>query len=314
MTSTSGETGEDGSGSTTAPTTTHAALSRLPPGLQRMLVRLRSLWLGRILVESVGKFVRLEMFDRSMTIAAQFFTAVFPILILFTTWASSRESNWLADALSVPEETRSVLEDALQGAGGASFGVLGTLIVLASATSLSRALTRAFTAIWAIPRPRSNLGSVWRWLSVVLVLSLSIVLARATSKPLDSVPPDGVLPIIVAFALDLAVALFVPWVLLSGAVHPRLLAPGALIFALLMLPVRPATVAWLPHALVTSADRYGAIGVAFTYLACLYAASLCFLATTLIGKVIATDRGELGQRIRGIQGLTGSPRHGSPSA
>jgi membrane protein len=304
MTSGSGETGEDGSGSTAAPTTAQAALSRLPPGLQRLMTQLSSMWLGRIVVESVGKFLRLEMFDRSMTIAAQFFTAVFPILILFTTWASNRESNWLADALSVPEETRSVLEDALQGAGGASFGVLGTLIVLASATSLSRALTRAFATIWAIPRPRSNLGSLWRWLSVVLVLTLSIVLARAATKPLDAVPPEGLLPIVASFAADSAVALFVPWVLLSGAVHPRLLVPGALLFGLLMLAVRPATAAWLPHALEVSADRYGAIGVAFTYLACLYAASLCFLATTLIGKVIATDPGELGQRIQGPEAAT----------
>jgi len=301
MTASPGETGEEGSEGTATDTAAQAAFSRLPPGLQRLLSRLRSRWPGRIVVASVGSFLRLEMFDRSMTIAAQFFTSVFPILILFTTWASSRESNWLADALSVPEETRSVLEDALQGAGGASFGILGTLIVLASATSLSRALTRAFATIWAIPRPRSNLGSLWRWLSVVLVLSLSIVLARAATKPLDAVPPEGLLPIVAFFVADAAVALFVPWVLLSGAIYPRLLAPGALLFGFLMLAVRPATSAWLPHALEVSADRYGAIGVAFTYLACLYTASLCFLATTLIGKVIATDPGELGQRIRGTQ-------------
>ena len=297
MSSSPGENGEDGSGGTTA----QAALSRLPPGLQRLLTRLASRWPGRILVESVGSFLRLEMFDRSMTIAAQFFTAVFPILILFTTWASSRESNWLADALSVPKETQGVIEDALQGSGSASFGVLGTLIVLASATSLSRALTRAFATIWAIPRPRSNLGSVWRWLSVVLVLTLFIVLAHAAIEPLDKVPPEGLLPIVASFAADAAVVLFVPWVLLSGAVRPQLLAPGAVLFGLLMLAVRPATAAWLPHALEVSADRYGAIGVAFTYLACLYTASLCLLATALIGKVIVTDPGELGQRIRGTE-------------
>jgi membrane protein len=71
-----------------------------------------------------------------------------------------------------------------------------------------------------------------------------------------------------------------------------------LVFALLMLAVRPATAAWLPHALEVSAERYGSIGVAFTYLACLYTASLCFLATALIGQVIAKDRGALGVWIR----------------
>jgi membrane protein len=96
----------------------------------------------------------------------------------------------------------------------------------------------------------------------------------------------------------------VPWVLLAGVVHPRLLAPGALLFALLMLFVRPATAAWLPHALEVSADRYGPIGVAFTYLAVLYTASFCFLATSVVGQVIATDHGGFGEWIRGTRPAT----------
>jgi membrane protein len=106
-------------------------------------------------------------------------------------------------------------------------------------------------------------------------------------------------PFLVSFGLDVAVALMVPWLLLAGARRARVLVPGALCFALLMLTVRPAIAAWLPHALEVSADRYGPIGVAFTYLACLYTASFCFLATAVLGRVIATDRGGLGQWIRG---------------
>ena len=52
------------------------------------------------------------------------------------------------------------------------------------------------------------------------------------------------------------------------------------------------------------ADRYGPIGVAFTYLACLYTASFCFLATAVLGQVIATDRGKLGQWIQGTEPAT----------
>jgi membrane protein len=201
--------------------------------------------------------------------------------------------------VSLPEDTRSVLEDAMEGAGSATFGIIGTLIVLASATSLSRALARAFSAIWHIPTPKNRLGSVWRWLAVVLVLTLSLVLARAASDSVKILPPRDVWPFVLSFGLDVAVALFVPWLLLAGAMRPRVLVPGAVCFALLMLTVRPATAAWLPHALEVSADRYGPIGVAFTYLACLYTASFCFLATAVLGQVIATDRGGLGQWIRG---------------
>jgi membrane protein len=274
------------------------ALRRLPPWLQRAVGWLLSRWVGRIAIHSLREFLRLDMFDRSMTIAAQFFSSVIPILILLMTWASRRDTHRLLDALNLPEETRSVLEGAIQGAGTAPFGIAGVLIVLVSSTSLSRALTRALTAIWAVPKPQSGLGSLWRWLSAVLVLTLSVVVVSIASEPVHVLPPREMLPLLASFALDVAVTLFVPWVLLAGAVHPRLLAPGALVFALLMLAVRPATAAWLPHALEVSADRYGSIGVAFTYLACLYTASLCFLATALIGQVIANDRGGLGAWIR----------------
>lgn len=293
------ETGGDESTAAASRARAEAALHRLPPRLEQVLSRLLSSWPGRIVIHAVVAFVRLDMFDRSMTIAAQFFTSVFPILILFMTWADGRDTDRLADALNLPEETRSVLEDAIHGAGGAAFGIAGTLFVLASTTSLSRALTRGFAAIWALPRPRSRLGSVWRWLAVVLVLAVSLVAVQAASQPVHVLPPRELLPLVGSFALDAAVALFVPWVLLSGAVRPRLLSAGALLFALLMLTVRPATAAWLPHALQVSSDRYGPIGVAFTYLACLYVASFCFLATAVLGRVIASDRGRLGRRFAG---------------
>jgi membrane protein len=276
-----------------------AALSRLPPRLRRVVAWLLSRWPGRILIHGARACIRVDIFDRSMTIAAQFFSSVFPILILFATWAYAGDTRRVADAVDMPAQSRSVLDDAVQGAGTAAFGIVGSLIVLVSATSLSRALTRALAAAWDLPRPRSRLGSAWRWLAAVVVLALSLIVVRALSGPAGGLPPPHVWQWAVAFACDFAVALFVPWVLLSGVVQLRLLVPGALLFALLMLAVRPVTAAWLPRALEESADRYGSIGVAFTYLASLYVASFFFLATSVVGQVIATDRGSLGTWIRG---------------
>jgi hypothetical protein len=65
-----------------------------------------------------------------------------------------------------------------------------------------------------------------------------------------------------------------------------------------MLVVRPASEAYLPRALEASADQYGSIGVAFTYLAVLYVFAFVFLAAAIIGNVIAEDQGRLGQFIR----------------
>ncbi len=195
------------------------------------------------------------------------------MLILIATLGSN--SDRFADEIDMPEQSRQVLEGAVDS-GGSAFGIVGAIFVLVSATSLSRALARAFTAIWGLPRPPTGLRSAWRWLAVVLVFALSLVLVRAASEPLDGLPPRELWPWVVSLSWDVVVAAFVPWALLAGAVRARMLVPGALLFALLMITVRPATQAWLPGALEASADRYGSIGVAFTYLTWLYVASLLF--------------------------------------
>jgi membrane protein len=278
-----------------------ATLDRLPPRLRGFVVWLLSRWPGRIAVRSLYGAAQIDIFDRSMTIAAQIFTSVIPILILFATWADNGRTGAIADAAGMPANAQSILQDAIAGADSAAFGVVGTIIVLVSATSLSRALTRAFVAVWRVPKVKTDLGAAWRWLSVVLVLAISVLVVRTLTELAGGLPPGGVWQVVVSLACDTAIALFIPWALLSGAVRPRLLIPGALLFALLMLVFRPASSVWLPRALEVSTDRYGPIGVAFTYLAWLYVASFGLLATALVGNVIATDRGLLGRRIRGEQ-------------
>jgi membrane protein len=276
-----------------------AAVQRLPAGPRRTVVRLLSRWPGRVAFRSAASCVQVEIFDRSMTIAAQFFTSVFPVLILLVTLFGGMDSRGLAGAVNLPEESRSVLDEAVRASGGATFGVVGVLIVLASATSLSRALTRSYAAIWLLPRPRSNLRSAWRWVAVVVALALSLVLVRALNGFTSGIPPEDVWQRVLAFAADVVVTVFVPWLLLSGAVAVRRLLPSGLLFASVMLAVRPASAVWLPHALEVSADRYGSIGVAFTYLAWLYVVAFCLLLAAVVGRAVTMDEGWLGGWLRG---------------
>jgi membrane protein len=276
-----------------------AVLSRLPTRVRRAVEWAAARWPGRIVIRSAAGMIRVELFDRSMTIAAQFFTSVFPILITLAAWAGANETNQIADAMDLPDQSRSVLNDALGASSSATFGILGTIIVLISATSLSRALTRAFAAIWELPRPRSRLSSAWRWFAAVMVLALSVIVVRTLSRFTSDLPPPTLWRVLLGVALDVAVAVFVPWVLLAGALRPRCLVPGALLFAVVMLAVRPSSALWLPRALEVSAERYGTIGVAFSYIAWLYVVSFCFVAASVVGQVIATDGGPLGRWIRG---------------
>ena len=66
-----------------------AALGRLPPRLRRWVAWLLSRYPGRILLGTAATCIRIELFDRSMTIAAQFFTSVLPLLILAVSWGGA---------------------------------------------------------------------------------------------------------------------------------------------------------------------------------------------------------------------------------
>ena len=275
------------------------ALRRLPEKLQRPLAWALSQWPGRIAIRSALASVQLGIFDRSMTLAAQFFTSVLPLLIITATWSSNHDGGWLTDLLHVPKESTNVIQGAISGAGGTAFGVVGLLMVLVSATSLSRALSRAFSTIWNVSRPKSTIGSAWRWMVVVVVLALALVAVRALTSAAGEVPPAALWRSVVSLLCDLAIAVFVPWLLLEGTLKARLLVPGGLLFAAVMVFVRPASGIWLPWALESSAKHYGAMGVAFTYLAYLYMISFIFLAASVLGHTIAVDRGSLGTWIRG---------------
>ncbi|KRF37419.1 YhjD/YihY/BrkB family envelope integrity protein [Nocardioides sp. Soil805] len=275
-----------------------AASSHLPPRLGAWVETAISQWPGRVLTASVTSFARIELFDRAMTIAAQFFTSIFPILLMAATWWGP-DSTDLAAATGMPAETQDVLDQAINGSQSTSFGIVGVLIVLVSATSLSRALTRAFAAIWSLPRPTSSLTSAWRWFAVLVALALAVTLTLTVVRRVGEQPPRGLWAMVLSFVISLVLGVFVPWVLLAGAVSARMLLPGATLVATVMAFARPAIATWVPHALEVSAGRYGSIGVAFTYLACLYAMSFCWLTGAVLGQVVATDEGWFGRWVRG---------------
>jgi membrane protein len=274
-------------------------VARTPARLRPAVSWVMGTWLGRSLLRLTARFVKVQMFDRSMTVAAQVFTSAFPILIMAAAWLGSRSSNAVADAVGLPEETENLLQDALGSDGGSAFGFFGTAVVLISATSLSRALTRAFAAIWDLPRPRAGIVQAWRWLGAVLMIAGYMVLIRWLIMAVDGLPVAGAWGWLVPLTLDTALATLLPLFLLAGQMPARVLLPGAVVFGLIMLALRPASAVFLPLALEASADRYGTIGVAFTYIAWLYIVSFCFLGAALIGEVIATDEGWLGRLIRG---------------
>jgi membrane protein len=281
-------------------------LARLPVRLQPSVRWLLARWPGRIGLRTASELVRIQIFDRAMTVAAQFFTSVFPVAILLSGLVGRSNAYSVADQVGestdLPPEARQVLHDAIHSGGIGAFGIVGTLIVLVSATSLARALVRSFLTIWRLPTLPRRLADAWRWLALVMVFALLLLLLRALKGYVERLPPAHLWQLLLNAVVYGGIAVFAPWLLLSGRIPVRRLLPSGLAFAIVMLVVSPVSRIYLPRALITSAERFGSIGIAFTYLTWLYIISWALLGTAVVGQVVSGDEGWLGQRIRGSAG------------
>jgi membrane protein len=269
-----------------------------PPRLRPSIAWLARNWVGRLVGRTAAGLVRVQIFDRSMTLAAQAFTSIFPVLILLAAVLGKGQGERLADIAHLPPTSRYVIDDALSHGGLGAFGVVGSLVVVISSTGLARALGRAYAAVWSVYQTPGGPRASWRWLVIVMTLALFAVGSRVLGWFSGELPLRGLVSALLLLVIDCSIALFVPWLLLGHAVPTRMLLPGSILFGLAMLFVRPAGAVYLPRALQTSADRYGTIGVAFTYIGWLYVVAFCVMLAAIFGYVIANDEGPLGRLIR----------------
>jgi membrane protein len=275
-------------------------LSRLPAPARNLATRLADTWPGRIVEQGARALIRIEVFDRSMTLAAQAFTSVFPVLILIATLRPRENHNHvggaLADSLGLNEQARQSLEAALPvgGSAASTFGVIGGLVVLISATSFSRALVRMYVRIWDAPRPPALRG-YWRLMAVLFGVVALLVLLTLVRRVLSGVPFSGVAEAIVSFVLGCLLWTWTPWVLLARRVPMRMLVPGGVLMAVCMIVLSVAGGIYLPLALSSATRQYGALGVSFTYVTWLFVIMIALVGSTTLGAVIARDSGPVGR-------------------
>ena len=285
---------------------------RVPVPARSVLARFADSWPGRVAERSLSEVVRIELFDRSMTLAAQAFTSLFPLLILVATLRPAQGGQVggaLADSLGLNAEARHALEAALPSAGSAAsaFGVVGGLVVLLSATSFSRALVRMYVRIWATPRP-PTLRSLWRLIAALLGLVVLVLLLTVARRMLAGVPLSGLAEGLIAFVLGGLLWTWVPWLLLARRVPVRLLVPGGVLMAVAMVVLSVAGQVYLPLALSSATRQFGALGVSFTYLTWLFVIMIALVASTAVGAVVARNPGPFGRLVGGAGGAAAPDR------
>ena len=217
------------------------AQRRSPPSLVRFALAI------------VHQMNRLEPFDRAMTLAAQAFTSIFPVVIvtfsLLPQDDSGRLGGRVAQALALPESTRSALADAFpeDPEQATTFGLLGLLIVLVSATSFSRALTRMYAKAWSVRGP--GWRRPWRWITAIVAITgctLTLQVARRAASGSAAWTASALL---LTCAVNTVLWTWVPSVLLAAEVPWRYLAPGGALMGAATVALYFASRIYMPSAL-----------------------------------------------------------------
>jgi membrane protein len=259
-------------------------------------------WVGRVGGRSVQGVVQVEIFDRAMTLAAQGFTSIFPVIMLAAAIRhgdSESAGASLSQTLGLTPSASEVLDQAVPNSteviGG--WGLISLVIVLISATSFSRALARMYGKVWV--SERVGLRGAWRWLAVIVAVALSVSLIHTLDRLVNGFVFGTAWDFTVTFVIQAFLWTWAPWLLLSGKVSPRLLAPGGVLAGVALVALSVVGHVYVPIAQNAAARQFGSLGVAFTYISWLFVLSFAIVLTTVIGAVVVRDRGWFARLLRG---------------
>ena len=228
----------------------------------------------------VDPLLRFNLIDRSLALGAQAFGALIPLLIVLESVQRRGDSvaTDLIDRFGLQGDAATVVKEAFTATEGqTTVTVFSVFVLVFSVLSFTRRLQRLYEETWEFePRGLRATGSGLVWLAFFAAyVSLYPVLDQI-------VPHRGGLFLSLAGAF--AVGLFTPYLLLGRRLHwRRLVLQGALTAAgLAGLGIWSAI--YMPHAIESSADAYGSIGVAFAMLTWLWGLAGVLVAAAVYGS------------------------------
>ena len=235
----------------------------------------------------VRRVLDMEGVDRAIVLAAQAFTALFPLLIVYGSFVSNTGENQTAQRLierfDLDESSAATVRSLFEaGPEDAQFQILGVLLVFLSALSFTRAAQRLYERAWELPRSGLR-GTGWGviWL-VALLLWLSV-------QPIVSGDLDGPLAVIASLASGCLVWLVTPYLLLGRRISGRRLVPGAVLTAVAMTVVGVGSAIAMPRVLSDAAQEFGTIGVAFGLISWLTVVAFALMGAAAGGAVLAEE-------------------------
>jgi membrane protein len=233
----------------------------------------------------VARFLGVQGVDRAMALAAQAFSALIPLLIVYSAVVSRGEGSSFADALidrfdldgAAAQTVRQAFTSSQTVEDTVSF--LGVFLLVISALSFARGMQRLYEGAYGLGMlgmRNSHHGLAW----------LALVVVYTSVRPLVAGLFDGVV-LRTGASLVLAAGLWTatPYLLLGRRLPWRRLLPGACLAAVAMGALGATSVIWFPRTISSSADQFGAMGVAFALLSWLVAAGFVLVGSATLGAV-----------------------------
>jgi membrane protein len=247
------------------------------------------------------RFVELQGFDRAVAIAGQAFTALIPLLIVYSALVSETTGQDFADRIidifDLKGNSAASVKQTIAGSAEVESEVsaLGAALLVGSALSFTRALQRLYQLAFEQP----SLG--WKAAKWGLIWLVAII-AILTLRPIVLDWVHGLALLICTLATSALIWLITPYVLLGRRIAWRRLVATALLSSVGMTGLGVCSAIWMPHTVATSAAQFGAIGVAFALLSWLVGAGLMLVVAAAGGSVLDARLASRA-RARGLQPL-----------
>ncbi|MGW7406205.1 YhjD/YihY/BrkB family envelope integrity protein [Streptomyces sp. NPDC054833] len=245
-----------------------------------------------VLTHLVDRMVSVNIFDSATRLAAECFLTAVPLLFVIGAYAPPAVRHELITSVrtvfGLTGAADAQLVHALSPTTGnlrQATGVVGGLMVLLSATAVSRAMQRLCKRAWEIPRAGTRIAP-WRWLAW-LALWLGALLVQGPLH--DGFGVGAWLGIPMSLVGLTGLWWWTQHLLLGGLIGWKPLLPGAVITAVALTALTGTARLYLPRALNHALAEYGPLGSVFIMLSWLIVVCVAVAISISAGAVAAQE-------------------------
>jgi membrane protein len=245
-----------------------------------------------VITRLVDRMLSVNIFDSATRLAAQCFLTAIPLIFVIAAYAPTAVRDQLVGSVSavfgLSGASKAQLEQAFSPTSNElkqATGVVGGLMVLLSATAMSRAMQRLCKRAWQIPRAGTKIAP-WRWVAWIGLWLGVLVMQEPLRKGFGLGAWLGVPLTLVTLT---ALWWWTQHLLLGGLIGWRPLLPGAVITAIASTCLSLTAHFYMPRALNRALTEYGSAGSVFVLLSWLIVVCVAVAIGISVGAVLAQE-------------------------